>query len=166
MRRLLRLAVAALVVLVGVSAWVAAQSTSPLEGAWALQEVSFPKPPANPIIKPVGLMVITGRHYSTTAVLNSTRPVAAFDAPTIAAASADQLRAVWGPVTANAGTFTITGNTLRVMQSVAKNPQVMDAGSFTEFTFTLKGDTLVLVSTRNDTGPAANPATYRYTRVR
>ena len=49
---------------------------------------------------------------------------------------------------------------------MAKNPQVMDAGSFTEFTFTLKGDTLVLVSTRNDTGPATNPATYRYTRVR
>ena len=167
MRRLLRLAIAALVVLVGLSAWVAAQSASPLEGAWALQEVSTPKPPTNPVSKPGGLMLITGRHYSATYVLNSARPATAtVDAAALAAATADQLRAVWGPVLANAGTFTITGNTLKVMPSVAKTPQAMDAGSFTEFTFTLKGDTLVLVATRTDTGPAGNPATYRFTRVR
>ena len=83
-----------------------------------------------------------------------------------AKATADQLRAVWGGVTSNGGTFTVSGNTIRFVATVAKNPTVMAAGAWGESTFTLNGDTLVLTATRNNNGPEANPQTLRLTRAK
>jgi hypothetical protein len=164
MRRTLGLAVVGLV-LVAATAWVGAQSgTSALEGAWAVESISYPKPPAAAPNKPAGLIQFSGRHYSMMFLLNSSRPIFGPDGPE--KASADQLRAVWDPLTANAGTFTVSGNTLRTTPSVAKMPDVMAAGAFTERTFTLNGDTLVLTTARSNTGPVANPQTIRLRRVR
>lgn len=63
-------------------------------------------------------------------------------------ATADELRATWGPLQTQAGTFEISGNTLTTRASVAKSGLNTASGAFTENTFTLKGDTLVMVSTR------------------
>ena len=164
MRRTFGLIVIALIV--GASVWVAAQSgTSQLEGAWAVQEITFAKPPAFPVNKPTGLVVFTSRHYSLVLLQDSTRPN--FGEGGAAKATADQIRAVWGAAfAANAGTFTVTGNTIRYTAMVAKNPNVMAQGNFSEDTFTLKGDTLILTDVRTNNGPTPNPSTVRLTRVK
>jgi hypothetical protein len=159
-----------LIVLVGIAvvvgrlAQVSAQSdASPLEGAWSIQQITNAKPVNNPMKQPVGLMVFSGRHYSLVyvdAVRPGTLP------PSQEAATADQLRAIWGPLTANTGTFTVTGNSVRLVRVAAKNPNVMAAGNFQEYTFTRNGDSLVLTTVRGNNGPAANPQTLRLSRAR
>src|SRR5512145_1877504 len=94
MRRTFGLVVIGLALVVGASAWVAAQSgTSQLEGAWTVQEITTAKPPANPPNKPTGLIVFSGRHYSLFILGNSARPN--FGDGGDGKATADQLRAVW-----------------------------------------------------------------------
>ena len=49
-----------------VSVWVSAQSArTALEGAWVLQEMSYAKPPAFKLNKPIGMLIISGRHFAT-----------------------------------------------------------------------------------------------------
>jgi hypothetical protein len=156
---------ASLAIVVGAAGWVNAQSKpSPLEGAWSIQQITFAKPPANPPNKPTGLILFVGNHYSTQFVADSSRPN--FGEGGADKATADQLRAIWGPLTSNGGTFTVSGNTIRTVATVAKNPAVMAGGNWNEMTFTLNGDTLVLTSTRNNNGPVANPQTIRLTRAK
>ena len=153
-------------VLVGGSVWVGAQSgRSALEGVWHLQDMSYPKPSTYPINKPVGMAIFAGTHYSLMYVVNGGRPPLGLPGGE-ATATADQLRAVWGPFTANAGTFQVAGNTLTRRPSVAKNPGVMATGNFMEDTFTLNGDTLVLTAVKDRNGPSVNPSTLRLTRVK
>jgi hypothetical protein len=156
---------ASLAIVIGAVGWVNAQSKpSPLEGAWTIQQITFAKPPANPPNNPTGLILFVGNHYSNQHVDNSSRP--AFGEGGAAKATADQLRAIWGGVTSNGGTFTVSGNTIRFVAIVAKNPNLMAAGAWGESTFTLNGDTLVLTTTRNNNGPEANPQTIRLTRAK
>jgi hypothetical protein len=162
--RTLGLFVISLAIVTGAAGWVNAQSKpSPLEGAWTIQQITFAKPPANPPNKPTGLFLFVGNHYSTQIVNDSSRPN--FGEGGAAKATADQLRAIWGPLTSNSGTFTVSGNTIRYVATVAKNPAVMAGGSF-EDTFTLNGDTLLLTQVKNQAGPIANPATVRLTRAK
>jgi hypothetical protein len=143
---------------------VSAQSdASGLEGAWSLQEITNAKPVNNPMKQTVGLIVFSARHYSMVYV-DAARPGTL--PPNQEAATADQLRAIWGPLTANTGTFTVTGNSLRLVRVAAKNPNVMAAGNFQEYTFTRNGDSLTLTTVRGTNGPAANPQTLRLTRAR
>src|SRR5262245_20340687 len=137
---------------------------SALQGAWDVQSVSFAKPPAVWVNKPVGLIVFSGRHYAISGA-DASRP----DFPqgvTPDKATADQLRGVWNSVVTEAGTFTVTGNTIKYVRMVAKGPAAMAANNFIEQTFTLNGDTLVVTQTRNQAGPIGNPATIRLTRAR
>ena len=150
--------VGVLVVLLGIPAGVAAQSdTSPLDGAWAAAGPGS------------GLVVFSGQHYSMTLITDVDRPdfVAAGGPET---ASANHLRAVWGPLIANAGTFEVSGNTLTIRPTVAKQPFAMAPGAFVEFSCTLEGDTLELGdSLRTEGGPldgGENPFPRRWTRVR
>jgi|KBSMisStandDraft_5_1062788.scaffolds.fasta_scaffold145506_3 hypothetical protein len=152
-------------VIVAAAGWLNAQSKpSPLEGAWSVQSISFAKPPAEAPNKPTGLFLFVGNHYSGQILNNSTRPD--FGQGGGDKATADQFRAVWGPFASNGGTFTISGSTIRFVRTIAKNPGVMAAGNWAENTFTLNGDTLVLTTTRNNTGPVANPQTLRLTRAK
>ena len=139
-------------VLIGGLSWVAAQS-SPLEGAWAVQGEG------------TGLIVFSGQHYSMTLLNDTDRPdMAAGGEET---ATADLLRAVFGPVIANAGTFELSGDTLTLRATVAKNTFAMNSG-FLEFSCTLDGDTLELGPPRTEDGPLGgeNPFPRRLTRVR
>jgi hypothetical protein len=153
-------------VLVGGSIRAGAQSgRSALEGVWQVQELSFAKSPAYPVNKPVGTLIFAGSHYSLMYVGNSARPaggVAGWEET----ATAEQIRAVWGPFTANAGTFQVSGDTLNMRPSVAKNPGAMTSDNLLEHTFTLNGDTLVLTATKNRNRPVANPFTLRLTRAK
>jgi hypothetical protein len=168
MRRTFRFVGVTVLIAIGMAAWVNAQSKpSPLEGAWSIEQITYARPPANPPNNPTGLILFVGNHYSNQHVDNSSRP--AFGEGGAAKATADQLRAIWGGVTSNGGTFTVSGNTIRFVATVAKNPNVMAAGAaggWGESTFTLNGDTLVLTATRNNNGPEANPQTLRLTRAK
>jgi hypothetical protein len=165
MRRTVGLVGVGVAIVIGMAAWANAQSKpSPLEGAWQVQSVSFAKPPAVPLVKPVGLIVFSGRHYATSGA-DASRP----DFPqgvTVDKATADQLRATWGSVVTEAGTFAVTGNTLKFTRMVAKGPAAMAPNNFVEQTFSVNGDALVLSQTRNQAGPIANPATVRLTRAK
>ena len=118
MRRTVRLVGVGFAIVVGMATWANAQSkASPLEGAWTIQQITYARPPANPPNKPTGLILFVGNHYSNQHVNDSSRPP--FGEGGAAKATADQLRAVWGGVTSNGGTFTVSGNTIRFVATVA-----------------------------------------------
>jgi Lipocalin-like domain len=151
-------------VVVIVGAWGNAQTSSgALDGAWEVQEITFAQP-GLPVNKPAGLYLFTGKHYALLQVADTARP--SLTVAEEANATADQLRAVWGPFQANAGTFEISGTTLTTRPTVAKNPVTMSAGFFNEFSFTLNGDTLLLTQVKSRLGAFPNPATVRLTRVK
>ncbi|MDX1566369.1 MAG: hypothetical protein R3223_01130 [Longimicrobiales bacterium] len=132
-----------------------------LQGAWRVVEIGDDAPPpgergsAQP-----GLLLFAGDHYSYTLI---TRPRPGMPQ---GLAAAEELLAVWNPFTANAGTFEISGDTMTRRPLVAKNPNAMGPGVYNEYTFRLEADTLWVTTVGTETGPARNPTTVRYERVR
>jgi hypothetical protein len=166
MRRMMASGVVVIAVIVVVSAFVDAQSGgTALEGAWVLQDMSYAKPPAFKVNKPTGMLLLTGTHFATVALMDSS-PRPGVGASGATAKTMDELLATWGPVRAQAGTFQVSGNKVTWRTTIAKGSEPMAAGMFTEDTITIKGDSLVLVSTRNQGGPTANPVTRRFVRAK
>jgi hypothetical protein len=125
---------------------------SPLVGVWQLD--SGPSAQA-------GLYLFTPTHYSMV--------LAATDRPDVAdtnKATADELRALWGPLLANAGTYDISGDLLTIQPTVAKIPVVMKAGANEVYRFHVEGKTLTLQQVRNARGvTVAQAATLKFIRV-
>jgi hypothetical protein len=145
---------------------IAGQATSPsIQGVWQAVEVTMSESPARTITIPEprpNLMVITARHYSRVQVeAEGNRPGIA-DA---AKASADELRAAWGPFYAEAGTYEITGNRVTMRPVASKNPAAMAPGAFTTWSYRLDGNTLWVTAEGNQNGPIANPVTVKTVRV-
>jgi hypothetical protein len=132
-----------------------------LQGAWRVVEIGFGDPPsaASEPIQP-GILLFAGNYYSYT-LLTRARPYLP-QGPT----APEEIVAVWDPFTANAGTFQISGNTMTRRPLVAKNPNAMGPGIFNEYTFRLSADTLWVTTVGTEAGPARNPATVRYERLR
>lgn len=138
----------------------AQQGVPGLEGAWLVAEISAagrilssPQP---------GLLLFTGRYYSYTLVTSEApRP-----APPPDVASPEALLAAWNPFTANAGTFEVSGSTMTRRPIVAKNPDAMGPSVWNEYSFRLQADTLWITPTRTESGPARNPSTVKYVRLR
>lgn len=154
---------------VGVALWLtpscleARQDAQALEGAWRVAEVvtTGPGGRANGAPQP-GLLLFTGRHYSYTLVTSEVpRPALG---PGLA--SAEDLLSVWSPFSANAGTFEVSGNTMRRRPIVAKSPDAMAEGAYNEYTFRLSADTLWITTVGTEGGPAGYPSTVRYVRLR
>ena len=81
-------------------------------------------------------------------------------------ASADELRAVWGPFVSEAGTYEVAPGSVVTMRPIAsKNPAVMGPGVFITYSYKLDGDTLSLTQQRNQNGPFANPFALKLVRV-
>jgi amino acid transporter len=145
---------------------LSAQSTGrSIQGAWRVEEATIGGPAARTISfadRP-NLTIITDKHYSRVEIqADGPRPTLADPAQ----ATADQLRAVWGPVVAEAGTYELTSDGGVMMRPVAsKNPAVMGSGVFIVYSYTLEGDTLVLTQRRNQNGPFPYPFTLRLRRV-
>jgi hypothetical protein len=145
---------------------IAAQSKpGSIQGVWRVEEVTITGPQARTIAfrERPNLTIITARHYSRVEVqADGPRPILA----DVAKASADELRAVWGPFVAEAGTYDVTTGNLITMRPIAsKNPAVMGAGVFITYSYTLDGDRLSMTQQRNQTGPFANPVTFKLVRV-
>ena len=83
--------------------------------------ITIPEPRPN-------LMIVSGRHYCRVEVQAEQPRPALADA---AKASADELRAVWGPFVGEAGTYEVTGGNVITMRPIAaKNPAAMAPGAF------------------------------------
>ena len=144
----------------------AQQSTrGSIEGVWRVVEAAITGPGARTIAfaERPNLTIITARHYSRVEVqADGPRPILA----DVAKASADDLRAVWGPFVGEAGTYEVTPDGLMTMRPIAaKNPAVMGPGVFITYSYKLDGDTLSLTQQRNQSGPFANPFTLKLLRV-
>ena len=84
----------------------------------------------------------------------------------VAKASADELRAAWGPFVSEAGTYELTpGGTITMRPVAAKNPAVMGAGVFITYAYKLDGDTLILTQQRNQNGSFGSPFTLKLARI-
>src|SRR5215471_18155267 len=109
----------------------AAQSTrTSIQGVWRILDATVTGPGARTIAfgdRP-NLTIITARHYSRVEVqADKPRPILA----DIAKASADELRAAWGPFVSEAGTYELTSGSVITMRPIAsKNPAIMGPGIF------------------------------------
>jgi hypothetical protein len=141
---------------------VAGQSTSKsVEGVWRTAEVTVTGRGAGVFKPQATLAIISAHHYSRTEVHAEQRPQLS-DAAT---ATADQLRAVWGPFVGEAGTYELSGNVITMRPLVAKNPAGMMPGAFTAYDYTVTGTTMTLTMRRTQQGPVADPVTIKLVRV-
>lgn len=141
---------------------VAGQPAKPsLAGVWKVSEVTMTGPAAG-TVKPQADLTIISAHYYSRIYVEQPRP----ELSNPAAATADELRAAWGPFVGEAGTYELTGDhELTMRPIVAKNPAAMAPGAFVVYTWTLTGDTLTVTAKSNQNGPIANPATIKLVKV-
>ena len=135
-----------------------------IQGVWQTVEVTMTGPAARTITQiPPNLTILTARHYSRINIdAEAPRPILA----DVTKASADELRAVWGPFVGEAGTYEVTtGNLITMRPIAAKNPAVMGPGVFITYTYKLDGDTIWVTQQRNQHGPFANPVTIKAVRI-
>ena len=136
-----------------------------MQGVWQAVEVTMTGPGARTITIPEprpNLTILTARHYSQIHDdAERPRPVLA----DMMTASADELRAAWGPFAGEAGRYEVTGNVITMRSLVAKNPAAMAPGAFSSYSYELDGDTLRVTQQRNQNGPFANPVTIKAVRV-
>lgn len=60
---------------------------------------------------------------------------------------------MWQPFSATAGTYDVGASEFTIRPMVAKNPGVMEPGSFTTFEVTTEGKDMWIRATKADTGP-------------
>lgn len=145
---------------------IGGQATSPsIQGVWQTVEVTIPGSPTRTITIPEprpNLTVVTARYYSRVQVkAEGPRPVVA----DLAKATAEELRAAWGPFVAEAGTYEVTDHLITMRPIAAKNAAAMAPGAFTTWSYRLEGSTLWVTAERNQNGPIVNPVTVKSVRV-
>ena len=161
-------AVAGLMALVGAPllSQSKAASQSAIQGVWRVTEVTTTGPNASTNSNPQpGLYIFTAGHYSIVRVNGTTaRPDLPEDQKT---ATAAQLLAVYGNTafTAQSGTYEAAGGKLTTRPLVAKNTAPMRSGVFNTASYKLDGKTLTITQELNQTGPIANPTTWKLTRI-
>ena len=141
----------------------ASVSKPSIEGVWRPVEIRTTGPGGRTITPDQpSLDVITAKHYSRVEIHGSGPRPTVTDA---ANATADELRSAWGPVIAEAGSYELRGNMIRMRPLVAKSQAAMASGVVLENTFRLAGDTLWLTLARDVRGVVANPPTIKLVRV-
>ena len=140
----------------------AAESNAAVQGVWRTLEVAVSGAAGRTFKPEPTLAIFHGRHYSRVEV-HAEQPRPLLGNP--AAASADELRAVWGPFVAEAGTFEVSGSEITLRATVTKNPAAMRDGASSVYTFRREGDRLMLAEVRTPAGPSAQAITVTLTRV-
>lgn len=140
--------------MLGPGGGLAGQSKSgSLQGVWQTVEVVVAGPTPRTITIPQPgpwLTIITAKHYSRTEDQSeSPRPTLA----AVGKATADELRATWGPFIGEAGTYDVSGDIVTMRPLISKNPAAMAAGAFIVYTYKIDGNTLWLTQQRNQNGP-------------
>jgi hypothetical protein len=140
-----------------------AEPNAAVQGVWRTLEVILPGAAGRTFKPDATLAIFHGRHYSRVEV-HAEQPRPLLGNP--ADASADQLRAVWGPFVAEAGTFELSGSDVITMRAtVAKNPAAMRDGAASVYTYRREGGRLTLTEVRTPAGPSSHPITVTLTRV-
>src|SRR5882757_4129450 len=119
-------------------------SDSPLVGAWQLDAGQSGQ---------AALYLFTPTRYSMV-LAAANRP----DIVDTGKATADELRALWGPLLANSGTYEVSGDLLTIHPLVAKHPVVMKAEANEVYRFRIEGNTLTLRQVRNARGVSVESA--------
>jgi hypothetical protein len=127
-----------------------AASDNPLVGVWRVDGGSAS----------AGIYMFTSTHYTMIAATTG-RPYIS-DA---SKATADELRAMWGPMLANAGAYEIEGDLLTIRPIVAKIPIVMNSDSYEVYRFRVEGNSLSLTQVQNVRGPVERSSTTKLTCV-
>ena len=162
-----RTALAASLVVVPLVLTAQSRSAPSFAGAWRVTEVVVTGANASTNRSPQpGMMLFTGRHYSTVTVNASEarNPLPPLKDP--AKPSEAELReryAHWNPVTAQAGTYEVKGNMLITRPVVAKNQGVAEGPPLAR-EFMLDGNTLTLIQ-RSAAGQPQAVTTTKLTRL-
>ena len=140
------------------------QGAMKLQGVWRVTEVTFTGPNARTVKNPQpGLVILTAKHFSFVLDTAETGARPALPGGDAAKATADQLRATWGPFNAISGTYEVRGGEMTMRNIVTKASGA--TGTFNVFSIKQEGNTVTTVTIRTDAGPVANPATYKWTRM-
>jgi len=145
-------AIVALAGLIAAGAAIVRAADSPLQGTWQIVDQNGRPGP--------GVYIFARTHYSMMTA-SADRP----DIVDISQASADDLRALYGPMAANAGVYEVSGNLVTIRPIVAKIPVVMKAGAYEVYAFAIDGTSLTLTQQRNVRGPVEGRAPVRLVRV-
>ena len=122
---------------------------SPLQGTWQVTDGT------------AGLYIFAGTHYSMMAA-STERP----DIADLSKATADEMRALYGPMSGNAGTYEFDGSAVTIHPIVAKFPVVMKPGANEVYGVRIEDNVLVLTQQRNARGVVVqNGNTTRLVRV-
>ena len=141
----------------------AAEPNAAVQGVWRTVEVVVPGAAGHTFQPEATLAIFHGRHYSRVEI-HAEQPRPLLSNP--ADASADQLRAVWGPFVAEAGTFEVSGSDVITMRAtVAKNPAAMRDGASSVYKYRREGDRLILTEVRTPAGPSPLAVTVTLARV-
>jgi len=124
---------------------------NPLQGAWQVM---------NPTNAMAGIFIFSGKHYSMMAA-STERP----DITDLSKATADEMRALYGPMVGNAGVYEIAGNQVTIRPVVAKIPIVMKPGAYEMYEFKVENNNLTLTQRRNVRGPVESGTVWTLTRV-
>lgn len=136
-----------------------------IQGVWQAVEVTITGPGARTITIPEprpNLTIVTAKYYSRVEDQSERpRPIPA----DVTKASADELRAAWGPFVGEAGTYEVSDNQITMRPIAAKNPAAMGPGAFITYSYKLDGNTMWVTQQRNQNGPFANPVTVKVVRL-
>ena len=156
------LSVVSTTLLLAMVAPLTADDSRAFEGVWRTVEVVVNGPKPQTFRPRATLAIFHGKHYSRVEV-HAESPLPLLKDPVTA--SADELRAVWGPFVGEAGTFDLRGNVMTMQALVAKNPAAMTNGATSVYTYQRSGDTLTLTQVRTHLGPSPVPVTIKLVRV-
>jgi hypothetical protein len=151
-----------LVLTAGITVTPAQEQKTILDGVWQTVEVVVSGAHSQTFKPPSAVAIFHGRHYSRVEV-HAEQPLTPLADPS--SASAEQLRAAWGPFVGEAGTFEVNGNEITMQATVSKNPSAMTKGAVSVYSFRRDGNTLTLTQVRTHAGPSPNPITIKATRV-
>jgi hypothetical protein len=135
-----------------------------IQGVWSLTVVTTTGPNgATKQTTQPSMYMFTKNHYSVIYVSSAEARKQIAD---ISKATADELRDVYvNSFVANAGSYVVNIGKLSLRPTVAKNPGFMEPGTFSTLSIKMEGNTMTLVSEGTNTGPAANPTTFKLKRV-
>jgi len=150
-KRILIAVLTAISLLAATRSSVMTAAENPLQGAWQVM---------NPPNGMAGIFIFSGKHYSMMAA-STERP----DITDLSKATADDLRALYGPMVGNAGVYEIAGNQVTIRPVVAKIPVVMKPGAYEVYEFKIENNNLTLTQRRNVRGPVERGAVWTLTRV-
>jgi hypothetical protein len=136
-----------------------------IQGVWETVQVVTTGPGARTVTIPeprANLTILTAKHYSRVEVHAEGPRPSQMDP---AKATAEELRAAWGPFFGEAGVYEISSGIITMRPTVAKDPGAMTRSAFVTRTFHMQGDTLWVTDQRNERGAIANPVTAKLVRV-